>query len=593
MIDLKLPALIICGLLLAYLLWQEYRRPNTKRRLLRMLASVLALASLALLFVPLLLGKKQLGRNEAVWLTPGYSKDSLARFRGLPLFTTDPLIAQKSGATLIASAGDIALQKGGIRQVNILGHGPAPGELEAAGTLKLAFHPDTPKEGFAAANWPKRMVSGQAFTVQGQYLNPGSKPVKLVLKGLGTSLDSVSLNKGTTNFSLTSVPRQSGRSLFSLLAIRGRDTLSKDDLPVLIQPEQKPAILVLSSSPDFENRFLKEWLGQQAYPVAVRSRSSKERSAVEYFNQERINLDVLTEQVLAKFDLLILDQDELKLLRPAELNALQRQVRSGLGLLLRADSSYRGSLVNFGTQKFNGKSLNINVNTAKALSALSADNPSVLSAMPGSQPVAYANTQYLVAAVQLRGAGRLGITTLKDSFQWLLSGQKPDYAAFWSALISRTARAAESGPRWEVSPALPVPGERLSIALYSGSITPQPITVNNTGLSPEQGQLNPTSWKGFYWASSPGWQELSSGTEQSEFYVFYPSQWQSLRALQRIESTRRSVQQHQASGSSQSSTEAPLKVPVSKWFFFAFFPRASSNTSIKRINSTGLLFPIL
>jgi hypothetical protein len=65
-------------------------------------------------------------------------------------------------------------------------------------------------------------------------------------------------------------------------------------IPVFVESQATLKVLILSSSPDFENKFLKNWLFENQYVCAVRSAISKNKFSTEFLNSTKINLDQIT-----------------------------------------------------------------------------------------------------------------------------------------------------------------------------------------------------------------------------------------------------------------------------------------------------------
>src|SRR3954463_7619257 len=90
-------------LLLCFLLWKEVTRAKKSRLVWRIIASVLAIVSLACiaLHVSIKSTKTISNVNEAILLTEGYDKDSVQKFmakspRNFPIYSANPGIISTS-----------------------------------------------------------------------------------------------------------------------------------------------------------------------------------------------------------------------------------------------------------------------------------------------------------------------------------------------------------------------------------------------------------------------------------------------------------------------------------------------------------------
>jgi hypothetical protein len=312
--------IIICILVAAFAVWKEYNRSNKSRLGLRIIAVIAAVIALACIALPLSYHAditKQ-DKNEAVLITSGFNKDSLNHYGARKLFTLDKKIKNIIPKVVALHSLSELTSDSTITQLRILGDGLEEEDLLQLNHLPVIFYPQASKNGITAISWNEKMNTGDELTIQGRFKNSSAKKVKLLLKGLSTVLDSVIVGSAsTTDFQLTTTPKNSGKIVYSLVAMDGADTLEKESIPVQIDPVKPLKVLMLTASPDFESRFLKNWLSANGYAVAIRSAISKEKYNKEFINLEQFQLDHLTTPVLGKFDLLIGDLAVLKSLRGA------------------------------------------------------------------------------------------------------------------------------------------------------------------------------------------------------------------------------------------------------------------------------------
>ncbi|MDO8992560.1 MAG: hypothetical protein Q7U83_05825, partial [Daejeonella sp.] len=324
--------------LLGFLILKEIRRKNKANLIFRVAASCLAVIALIFIAIPITYQKKAEPKDEntIVLITEGFQKDSLNKFKNTPVFTTNPAVAKgnKSVKLIPDLAGFLAMNQQ-FSKFHVLGYGLEAQELEMILDKNLLFHPSPLPSGLQSVHWNNTIKSGEQLVLSGNYLNTDSKPVKLILKGLGTNLDSVSIPASKSdNFQLKTIPKHLDKAIYALISIAEKDTILNEKVPVFVQVQDPLKILILSSSPDFENKFLKNWLFENQYSTAVRSAISKNIFSTEFLNSTRINLDHITPSVLENFDVLISDPDELSALSWAENQAVQNQLNNGMGLIM-------------------------------------------------------------------------------------------------------------------------------------------------------------------------------------------------------------------------------------------------------------------
>ena len=93
----KIYCIVFLALLLSFLIFKELGRKNKSNLRFRLTASVLAIISLVFILYPIKYDRKVSLSNStiAILLTEGYSKDSLDKWKGATLFSTNKAITEK------------------------------------------------------------------------------------------------------------------------------------------------------------------------------------------------------------------------------------------------------------------------------------------------------------------------------------------------------------------------------------------------------------------------------------------------------------------------------------------------------------------
>jgi hypothetical protein len=572
-----LSVIIICVVLALLFSWQEFSRLDRKRLAWRLLAIWLALAALACLALPITYSGQAPVANQstAVLLTEGFSKDSIPN--NAQVFTTESAIQKSySKATLIGSTQELADRKPALKQVKILGYGLTEDELQPLGKLQVSYKAPVTPAGIQSIIWPANLKTGEVLTIQGTFKNNEAKPVKLVLKGLNTPLDSVTLSANkTTGFQLSTLPKPNGRVVYQLLALSGADTLSAESIPVQIEPTKPVRVLMLNTSPDFETRFLKNWLGENGYAVAARAVISKDKVSEEYVNIDKLNLQRLSAGTLNKFDVVVGSLSALKSLSPAEGAALRQQVtQKGLGVIIRADSSDKAASwlqrdfpVNTVATK-EQISVPLILQNQKSKTAKLAIDPAYISYRNNTQSLVTDAQNHELAGNALAGAGKLVFTTLNHTYTWLLNGNKQDYASLWTLLINKSARKLLPVQTWQIDSGLPAVNEPVDIVLQS-AVAPSNIKVNGENTTVIQNATVPYEWKSTYFPKKQGWQ--MANINNSTPYWWYNDtklQWKSLKQLQNITTINDFVKKQVQISSVTKQIQQMVKIEVPKiWFY--------------------------
>jgi len=572
-----LSVIIICVILALLFSWQEFARPDRRLLTWRLLAIWLALAALACIALPISYNGQVpvADQSNAVLLTEGFSKDSMPN--NAQVFTTDKAIHKSyAKATLIGSPEELANRKPALKQVKILGYGLAADELKQLSGLTVSYTAPAAPAGIQSISWPGTLKTGDALNIQGTFKNNEAKPITLLLKGLNTSLDSVVLPANrTTAFQLGTLPKPTGRVVYQLLAFLGTDTLASENLPIQIKATKPVKVLMLNTSPDFETRFLKNWLSENGYAVAARAVISKDKISAEYVNIDKINLQRLSAGMLDKFDVVVGDLSALKSLSPAESATLWQQVtQKGLGVIIRADSSDKAASWlqrDFPVNTIAAKqqlSVPLILQNQKSKTAKLNIDPSYISYRNNTQTLVTDAQNHELAGTSLAGAGRLAFTTLNHTYTWLLNGNRQDYASLWSLLINKSARKPLPAQSWKIASDIPAVNESVEIMLQSAN-APSNIKVNGENITTVQNSLVPYEWISTYIPKKQGWQTVN--TNNTEPYWWYNGKnkdWKSLKFLQKTTLTKEFLKNQENKSSVTKQIQQTVKIEVPKiWFY--------------------------
>ena len=522
----------ICLLLLTGLLWKEFRRADRFRLWLRVLATVVAVAGLAGLALPLSFRKEVAisGDKTAVLLTEGYDTALLQAYlhsapEGIPVFSPEEW---KDGSETFS-------------KLHVFGYGLTKEEWSGLRPPPLIFHPSASHTGVRDISWQKTLSPGEELRIEGRLVLTAGKGVRVLLRGMNRTLDSVELKEGsqerTEDFVLHTVPAFKGRAGFQLVLLsygHPADTLEQEEIPVQVLPAKPLKVLVLASSPGFENRFLVSWLAQQGSSAAVRTAISKDKYEKAYLNMQEVPLTSLGPALLDKFDLLLADVPALRALNGEEVTNLRKAVREkGLGVIIQADSTGGG----------------------------------VTGLFPG------------MTGSGLYGAGQLESITEGDSYTRLLAGDRKEYAAYWSALLQQAARRSDPAG-WQVRNELPRVGDPVQLQLQRDGAGWFRGQAGTAGMEPavlylRQRPFFSFSQEAVYWPQKTGWQLVQTAAEgdSSWWYVWPRKAWQELYRQQRRRETQAYISdpgqgESGAIPASGQQEAAAGRTPIDKaWFY--------------------------
>ncbi|MDO6434976.1 hypothetical protein Q4E93_30460 [Flavitalea sp. BT771] len=533
--------------LLALLLVKEVQRDNRARVFWRVIANIVLVASLAAIALPIGYTRRSLeGSKEGILLTEGYNMDSI-----------------KSKAPVWVAPEDVKGQ--GLSRLHVYGYGLTREECARLPDVPLVFHPSSLQAGIVSIHWKRSLWPGEACRIQGRFFNAQGTPVKLLLTGMGTMLDSAEISSGAGGyFELRTLPVQVGRAVYHLIALSGADTLEQESISVKVSPGKGLKILLLAAAPDFENRFLAHWLSEKGHGVTIRTAISKGKYDHVSLNMAVEQPDHLTPALLDKFDVVVADAAELKAIGSREYAILRRQVAGkGLGLIIKADSTSLG-------------------HGARALGGNDSVLRMVVTDKPGDRPMIKDSQSRTLVSANMYGAGKIILMTLNGTYVRLLSGDKKDYSALWTSILQEAAGDAAVTERWQITPDLPAVDQPMKVLLQSaGSSLPQALIADDdeqAGARPvavylAQDPLLPFAWEGSYWPRKAGWQTVrTSQGSPSWWYVWGKDDWHTLRRTERMRETAAWISQNGRRGGGHGEREAEIeRVLISKGWFYLLF----------------------
>ncbi|HVW59864.1 MAG TPA: hypothetical protein VHC48_07510, partial [Puia sp.] len=340
--------------------------------------------------------------------------------------------------------------------------------------ISISRGDDPISPGVASIYWRRTLRPGETCRIQGRFYNPGGRQVKLLLTGMHTVLDSAEISSG--EFRLKTVPLQTGRAVYRLIALDGADTLEQEPIPLEVVQGKALKVLILAASPDFEYRFLAGWLAGKGHGVVVRTTISKGKYDRADLNMAPGPVDHLSPALLEKFDVVIADSAALKVNEAM----VRRQVaEKGMGLIIRSDSGYKDIF------------------------------------RPGGRTLIYDSLHRPLVSASMYGAGRIIRTGLQSTYSRLLAGDKNGYAALWTSLLQEAAERDAGEERWQLDPLLPLVDQPVKVLLrHAGNGLPQGFFEKEDGSGMpvvsylEQRSLQPFAWEGLYWPSVAGWQSI-------------------------------------------------------------------------------------
>jgi hypothetical protein len=584
--------LALGAVLAAGLCWAALRRPDRRRLGLRLACTLLGLMCLLQLVLrPQLL--RPVPPAAAVLLTPGAGPEAARRIassrtQDLLLFTLDG--AGRAGAAFqnVPDAAFLRRRHPEIDRLRVVGHGLDQEDWAELGPLQVELEPAPHTPGFARVLWPRRIELGQELIVQGSLAGEPAQG-RLSLHDPGGPADAVEIRPAAgADFELRAVPRSTGRFLYRLeLADAQGRPLVQEALDVAVAEPEPLAVLWLEGAPRFETKFFKAWLAGSGGSMAIRSAVSRERFRFESLNRPAraeapqapaLRLDAA---LLEEFDLAVADVRTLRALGPEEREALRSAVaRAGLGLLVLADEALPAAA------ELVPPELAFFLDFERAAVGdlerrkVSLSWPGLERHRPGPLPVGALEIRPGFAAEALvtdlqgrvlvarrqRGRGAVALSLVQESYRWVLEGQAPLHAAYWSFLTSELARPERGAERWSV-PDGPVLVDRpLPLLLATPRDRPAGAVEAPDGreerIALRQDAREPARWSGTYWPRETGWHRV--GSEKAGgvwFYAQEPSAWRTWQEVRRADASRNAEAGSGAGRAESQPARRPQPIP--------------------------------
>jgi len=465
-----------------------------------------------------------------------------------------PEAPARAGIPMVPDLASALRQRPATIGLRIVGEGLPARDRDAVGAHALAFGPAAVLPGVVGLATPASVAPGNTFAVQGRVAGlPGAR-VEL-LDPAGQRMDATTVDTDG-RFSLAGQAGVAGDVLDTVrvLDAQGRER-DRQPLPLHVARPAALKLWILAGAPQPEWKYLRRWAADAGLSLHTQIAVGEGLQ----LGDAPLPLDAAT---LDGFDLLWLDERALASLSRGQRQAIVDAARRGLGVLVRLggplDAGGRQALAQLGLPMRGGEGtapLAWPVGQGDAAAApnrrdfIPADASPVLASDAHATPYAW---------WRAIGQGRIGVTTLIDSYRLPLSGAAGAHARLWSAQLSQLARARrDDGGKLEL-PVLSWAGERTSLCgLDAGARVRDP--AGHVHALQLDAATAPHACAG-YWPSQAGWHVLLANGQSHTFHVRDPAK---ARAWYRQLSTEATAALVRPDGNASMAT-APGQ-PGSRW----------------------------
>lgn len=496
--------------------------------------------------------------GDVIVVTAGVAADAVRR------------LADSSGATVVRIPDDepdapaLRRHRRDVGSLIIAGWGFDDADLAELGDVPILPGPASPVDGVAHLSWPASVALGDPVTVEATVARPGARAR---LTGPAGPADSGTVD-ADGRVRLADSPRDAGRHLY-VIAVDGA---RPETIGVHVTAPLPPRVLLIAASPGFEIRALRDWLARAGGVVAVRTAVSRERWHTEFVNRAATDLVPLTAALLEQFDVAVTDDRTLAGLSATERATLERAVRdSGMGLVVSASHIPQpASLVD----RFAALPMpELGERTVRPALAGVAPPRIAVPAAPAALTDRFAVETVVrdgagVGIVQAapRGAGTVVLSLVDGTSRWVRGGEPEVYAAFWSRVLRRAARAS---PAWRAAEGPHAADRPVWISGPAAGDAAVVVTApsgarDTVYVAPDP--LDSARARGVYWPREAGWHDVAGGA----FHVRGPGAWATVAAATRRSATARAAARGAVPGErARSSREERRRLPLG-WAFALF-----------------------
>ncbi|MCC9167351.1 hypothetical protein [Pontibacter harenae] len=577
---------LVAAAVILLLVWLAWRRPNRQRLVWRVVASIVAGISIVLLLFPPTF-QKAIDPTSAILLTEGFDTDTLEALLQQQEAKPHTYTYRTSAAEAkpLTDLYSLQQEQPSLQILHILGYGLEDEDLRTLQHVQVVPHLSPAPAGVAALQWPESVKLGETVQVAGKYKSTENE--WLYLQAAGQVQDSVGLKSDSTlTFQLRYTPKQEGRFTYRILAKKAGAVDTLGQVPVQVQSVKKLEVLLLTSSPSFEFKFLKNYLAEQQHRVAWRSTISKDISQSEWANMPKVSLERVTQKLLQNFDVVITEPEALQSMSATERATLQRAAtEEGLGILTIAsapvNSRSTSFFTNFQTKRISQQDTRTtHASWSGTTEASTFATPYTLVSSSAITGLVEEKGNNLLAGAKQTGWGKVAMSLVPQTFPWQLEGKEQVYASYWATLLTAIAKQEVKEKFWKLtSPQIPQPNKPavLSFTDYTLDAAAPPVaTVTSLtdsvsiSLPLAQHPLQGEQFSGTFWPHQTGW-HVAQTPDAPPYYFFVQdtASWAFESIQQRQQATQAYVARQSIKSAEATIAYQEEQVPLI-WFFLLF-----------------------
>jgi|GEM_PF-2197750 len=399
-----------------------------------------------------------------------------------------------------------------VTTLEIIGNGLTVDELENLPKIPVKFNLLNENEvsGHIEMKYPKTVFVSEPFSVNLLLGNDTTAHF------FSTTINADTLKIKNKKIDLKYQMAVSGKHLINInLFNKYKKLVDVVAMPIEVIEKQTANILMLNGYPFFENQHLKTFIGKQGHQLWVRTQATLDKYRYDYINTKPENEITINRKFLKQIDLLIIDGAALKALNKEEYDAINKQRKNGLGILLRMDENYELATYNWGNLQLGVKRI---ANSTRDFVSIIKDGKTI-----EVEVFSYQNNLFSTKLIEGTGAGKMlstnksryqpfGITNIKNSYLFNLKGDSLIYNWIWGNIIEASIpQKIETKNVWQLKNELAnIDDSYVEVELITNEA--EPVAYLKTSfeedwlrLSLQQSYYNNEMFTTTFWPKNNGW----------------------------------------------------------------------------------------
>jgi len=507
-------------------------------------------------------------------------------------------------AKRISDPQQIVLSHGQPKTIIVIGDGLTESQWQAFDNPELNYQVPPERTGLIDIFWQKNILLGESVSLSARFQSSKAQMFSIrLLDPVGDELSRQKILPGEM-ISLIAKPKTPGRHLFRWQLIDNKGLIvSQQEFDVYVSEKVDASVLLLQSSPSFEARQLQRWLSQSEADLLIKTQISQAKFTTRFAGPRGDPKIEFSDSFLKKFDLLIVDGRSMNDLSARQQKALYQAVSEGMGLLIWVDDALlqlgdaqESQLLAGVSFERQARSVPLSPQWRRNGGRATLDEYLKVEVFPAKISVKGFQLRELKPLVQSIkgeplvesyriGQGRVGVSLIKSSYQWVTRGYGNEHAEYWQHLLVNLGR------RHQKNTILPFADGEINFVDRLTRICVQGVAGGKIKLVHSQSQslaqwvkLPATQQSqapgcGFFWPQQAGWyrgemikdpSQADSSLEEQRipprwFYVYPKNAWRTQQQKVKMRATLAKQQAFRAASDAQYPTR---KKPIDPWIFW-------------------------